>query len=86
MYYFTAISLHSQASSVSLFNGLNFSEWSEQVKFHLGVLDLDLALLEDKPVAITDSSSEDEMLYHKQWERSNKLSLMFFVNDYCQQH
>ena len=54
MYYFAAISLHSQASSVALFNGLNFSEWSEQVKFHLGVLDLDLALLEDKPAAITN--------------------------------
>ena len=40
-------------------NGLNFSEGSEQVNFHLGALDLDLALLEDKPAAISDSSSED---------------------------
>ncbi|XP_057996545.1 uncharacterized protein LOC131175880 [Hevea brasiliensis] len=72
-----AITLHSQASSVIVFNGLNFSEWCEQVKFHLGVLELDLALLEDKPTAITDTSSEEEKLYHKQWERSNILSLMF---------
>jgi len=27
--------------SVPVFNGLNFSDWSEQVQFHLGVLDLD---------------------------------------------
>ncbi|KAJ9162425.1 hypothetical protein P3X46_022201, partial [Hevea brasiliensis] len=71
------ITLHSQASSVIVFNGLNFSEWCEQVKFHLGVLELDLALLEDKPTTIKDTSSEEEKLYHKQWERSNRLSLMF---------
>ncbi|KAG4113886.1 hypothetical protein ERO13_D12G011450v2 [Gossypium hirsutum] len=51
--------------------------WSEQVKFHLGVLGFDLAVLEDNFAAITNSSSEEEMLYHKQWERSNRLSLIF---------
>ena len=60
-----------------MFNGLNFSEWCEQVKFHLGVLDLDLALLEKQPTAITDESSEEEKLHHKAWTRSNRLSLMF---------
>ncbi|XP_057997430.1 uncharacterized protein LOC131176356 [Hevea brasiliensis] len=75
--YILSITLHSQASSVIVFNGLNFSEWCEQVKFHLGVLELDLALLEDKPTAITDTSSEEEKLYHKQWEWPNRLSLMF---------
>ncbi|KAH1056436.1 hypothetical protein J1N35_034501, partial [Gossypium stocksii] len=40
-------------------------------------LDLDLAQLEDKPTIIIDSSSEEEMLYHIQWQRSNRLSLMF---------
>ncbi|XP_019236491.1 PREDICTED: uncharacterized protein LOC109222002 [Nicotiana attenuata] len=47
------------------------------VQFHLGVMDLDLALLNDKPTAITDTSSADEKSFHKAWERSNKLSLMF---------
>ena len=37
------VSLHSHASSVPVFNGLNFPYWSLQVQFHLGVLDLDLA-------------------------------------------
>nr|XP_033515140.1 uncharacterized protein LOC117279677 [Nicotiana tomentosiformis] len=40
-------------------------------------MDLDLALLNDKPAAITDSSSADEKSFHKAWERSNMLSLMF---------
>nr|XP_016450851.1 PREDICTED: uncharacterized protein LOC107775614 [Nicotiana tabacum] len=73
----SAIPFHSLASSVTVFNGLNFSEWHEQVQFHLGVMDLDLALLNDKPAAITDSSSADEKSFHKAWERSNRLSLMF---------
>uniref|UniRef100_A0A1U7Y848 Uncharacterized protein LOC104245390 n=1 Tax=Nicotiana sylvestris TaxID=4096 RepID=A0A1U7Y848_NICSY len=71
------IPLHSHALSVTVFNGLNFSKWHEQVQFHLGVMDLDLALLNDKPAVITDTSSADEKYFHKAWERSNRLSLMF---------
>ncbi|XP_075091866.1 uncharacterized protein LOC142172014 [Nicotiana tabacum] len=40
-------------------------------------MDLDLDLLNDKPAAITDSSSADEKFFHNAWERSNRLSLMF---------
>ncbi|XP_044475754.1 uncharacterized protein LOC123203468 [Mangifera indica] len=71
------ISLHSHASSVPLFNGLNFSNWSEQVQFHLGVLDLDMALQNEKPNTITNESSDDEKTLFKASERSNRLSLMF---------
>ncbi|XP_075080193.1 uncharacterized protein LOC142165730 [Nicotiana tabacum] len=77
MTYDSAIPFHSHASSVTVFNGLNFFEWREQVQFHLGVMDLDLAMVNDKPAAITDSSSTDEKSFHKVWERSNRLSLMF---------
>ncbi|XP_060170873.1 uncharacterized protein LOC132601830 [Lycium barbarum] len=72
-----AIPLHSLASSINVFNRLNFSERHEQVQFHLGVMDLDLALLKEKPTAITDTSSEDEKSFHKACEHSNRLSLMF---------
>ena len=65
IYVFAAISLHSHASAIIVFNGLNFSEWHGQVNFHLGVLDFDLALLEEKPTDITDTSSEAEKLNHK---------------------
>ena len=71
------VSLHSHASSVSLFNGLNFSNWSEQVQFHLGVLDLDLALHVEEPPTITDETSDDEKALYKAWDISNRLSLMF---------
>ena len=74
---FVPVSLHSHASSVPVFNGLNFPDWSEQVQFHLGVLDLDLTLLVEKSAAITDASSNEEKAHYKAWARSNRLSLMF---------
>ncbi|CAM8957193.1 unnamed protein product [Rhodiola kirilowii] len=39
-------------------------------------MDLDLALREPKPDAITDTSSESDQVYKGTWERSNRLSLM----------
>jgi len=53
------VSLHSLASSVPIFNGVNFSDWKEQIQFHLGVLDLDFALRIDKSAAITETSSSE---------------------------
>ncbi|XP_061363936.1 uncharacterized protein LOC133307441 [Gastrolobium bilobum] len=69
--------MNSQASSVTMFAGENFSEWCEQVNFHLGVIDLDLALLEIEPTVITETSSEEKKSHHKAWNRNNRLSLMF---------
>ena len=77
IYIFAAVSLHSHVFAVIIFNGLNFSEWHEQVNFHLGVFDLDLALLEEKPADITDTSSEAEKSKHKICDRSNRLYLSF---------
>jgi len=71
------VSLHSHASSVPIFNRLNFPNWSEQVQFHLGVLDLDLAFQVERSTAITDASSNEEKAHYKAWARSNRLSLMF---------
>ena len=64
-YLFTVIPFHSHTLYVNVLNGLNYSEWHEQVQFHLGVMDLDFALLNDKPTAINDKSSEDEKSFHK---------------------
>jgi len=74
---FVPISLHSHAMCVPVFNGLNFRDWSEQVQFHFGVLDIDLALQVEKSIAITDASSNEEKAHYKAWKRSNRLSLMF---------
>jgi len=55
---------------------VNFSEWCEQVKFYLSVLDLDWTILKDKPTAIIDKSSEEDKLHYNAWACSNRLSLM----------
>ena len=70
-------SLNSHVSSMPIFNGLNFSDWNEQVQFRLGVLDLNLTILEEKSVTIIDTSSNEEKSHYKAWERSNRLNLMF---------
>ncbi|KAF3655916.1 putative secoisolariciresinol dehydrogenase-like [Capsicum annuum] len=47
------------------------------IRFHLGFLDLDVALYSEKPTAITEASSDEEKSYYKHWDRSNRLGLMF---------
>nr|GEX87608.1 retrovirus-related Pol polyprotein from transposon TNT 1-94 [Tanacetum cinerariifolium] len=54
---------------------MNFNH--EQVSFHLGALDLDLALLKDRPANFTAPSTEAQKSNHKAWVRSNRLCLNF---------
>ena len=75
--FFVPNSLNSHVSFVPIFNGHNFSNLNEQVQFHLSVLNLDLAILEEKHVTITDARNNEKKTHYKSWERSNKLSLMF---------
>ena len=74
---FEAFDLHSDSASVTTFNDLNFSDWCEQIKFHLGVLDLDVALYTEKPIAITEISSIEKRFHYKYWDWSNRLGIMF---------
>ena len=43
-----------------MLNGTNFLDWKEHVQFHLGVLDLDIALGSEKPPTLIDTSSAEE--------------------------
>jgi len=69
--------LTSHATSVTKLNGTNFSEWKEQVEFTLGVLELDMALLKDKPASLTETSTPEEKTIFNARERSDRLSTMF---------
>ena len=40
-------------------------------------MDIDYATRKDKPPAITDESSSAAVALYKQWEQSNRLSVMF---------
>ena len=60
------------------FNGLNYDEWIEYVKYHAGITCIDTALvMENKPTEPTDSSTEAEKDLWEAWERSNQLLLSF---------
>ena len=39
------------------------------------VLNLDLAILEEKSATITDASNNEKKAHYKAWEKSNRLSL-----------
>ena len=56
-----SISLHSHASSVPVLVRSNFLEWYEHVQFTLGVIDLDMALLVEKPADINDESTAEQV-------------------------
>ena len=55
------ISLHALASGMTVFDGSNFSEWHERVQFSLGVLDLDMTLITNKPPEATDDSTPEQV-------------------------
>ncbi|BAT84222.1 hypothetical protein VIGAN_04153300, partial [Vigna angularis var. angularis] len=63
------------SNNVVKFNGLNYADWSEQIQFQLGVLDLDMAIMMDEmPAAITETSTSDEKSLYEACHRSNRLS------------
>ena len=50
------MNLFGLGSGIVKFNGLNYVDWSEQINFQLGVMDLDLAIvMDEKPTAITET-------------------------------
>ena len=64
-----------QSYGIVKFNGLNYNNWSEQIRFHLGAMNLDVALVLEKPTTIIEESSEDDRDFMGTWEQSNRLSL-----------
>ena len=50
------------------FNGLNYADWSKQIRFHLGVVDLDLAIVTNEKAATTTSTSTKvDKSFYKAW-------------------
>ncbi|CAM8951227.1 unnamed protein product [Rhodiola kirilowii] len=72
----SATSVAANLNNIFMLNGTNFKDWKENITILLGCMDLDLALREPKPDAITGTSSESGQVYKGTSERSNMLSLM----------
>lgn len=62
---------------VPMLNGENYKVWKELILLQLGCMDIDYAIRKDEPPAPTDSSTAAEKSLYEQWERSNRLSVMF---------
>ena len=56
--------------------GDNYKVWKERTLLHLGCMDIDYDIKKDKPT-ITDTSTTAKKALCEQWERSNRLSVMF---------
>ena len=68
--------LLNNTSHIPMLSGDNFADWKEQILLTLRCMDLDLALREDEPPALTESSTPQQIAHHEQWVRSNRLSMM----------
>ncbi|RVW74643.1 Retrovirus-related Pol polyprotein from transposon TNT 1-94 [Vitis vinifera] len=56
--------------------GDNYKVWNERILLHLGCMDIDYVIRKDKPT-ITDTSTTAEKALYEEWDRSNRLSVMF---------
>ncbi|KAG6485247.1 hypothetical protein ZIOFF_053780 [Zingiber officinale] len=71
-----SFAINNNNTTIVLLNGSNFKKWKQDIEFALGIVDLDLALREPEPAAITDTSSVFEKELHAKWDRSNRLILI----------
>ena len=62
--------------NVPKLSGNNYKTWKEQILLYLGWMDIDYAIRKNEP-EITEISTKEEKVLHEQWERSNRLSVMF---------
>ncbi|XP_062118857.1 uncharacterized protein LOC133832545 [Humulus lupulus] len=61
---------------IQLLTESNYKKLKQDIEFSLGIMDLDICLLEDEPASPTDSSTTSQRSLHAQWEKSNRLSLI----------
>jgi hypothetical protein len=56
-------SVSAKISGITLLNETNFSTLKEQIEIYLGVLEIDQVLRVDKPIVLTNESSDDDKTY-----------------------
>ncbi|KAL0337689.1 UNVERIFIED_CONTAM: hypothetical protein Scaly_2044000 [Sesamum calycinum] len=59
-------------NTIYMLNGSNFKSWKENLEIVLGMMDLDFALREDFPPALTDKSTSEQKREKEMWEKSNR--------------
>ena len=67
---------HYNVRCIPEFSGKNYKTWKERILLYLGWMDIDYAIRKDEP-QINETSTKEEKVHHEQWERSNRLTVMF---------
>ena len=57
--------------------GDNYKIWKERILLHLGYMDIDYAIRKSEPPEVTEESTPTEVALYEQWEKFNRLSVMF---------
>lgn len=52
-------------SSIEPLNGGNYKKWKQDIEIVLSLMDLELALREDEPAPLTDTSTTAQRLKHE---------------------
>ncbi|GAV82535.1 UBN2 domain-containing protein, partial [Cephalotus follicularis] len=68
--------VNNNIASIEVLTGSNYKKWKQYIEFAMGIADIDLAMISDRPADITDTSSLTEREHYAKWERSNRLCLM----------
>ena len=68
--------MNNNNATIEILSGSNYKRWGSDIKYTLGIMDLDMALHEDEPLKPTNESTEDERPHYAKWEKSNRLSLI----------
>ncbi|XP_059659131.1 uncharacterized protein LOC132305514 [Cornus florida] len=70
-----ASAIQRQLTGIEPLNGSNYTTWRTSVDIILGFLDFKFVLYEEKPVAITEESSEVVKLLHAKWTKANTMAI-----------
>ena len=54
----------------------NYKNWKSDMELALGLANLDLALIKDKPPHPIKENITKQKAHYKKWERANRLSIM----------
>ncbi|XP_044461852.1 uncharacterized protein LOC123193133 [Mangifera indica] len=71
------VNFFDNACDVPMLNGDNYKIWKENVLLQLECMEIDYAIRKDEPIAPTKTSTQAKVALYEQWERSNRLSMMF---------
>ena len=68
--------MNNQTFSIETLTGNNYKRWKEDVELAFDMMDIDVAIKENRPPALTERSTEQEKIHYRNWERANLKALM----------